>query len=65
MQGCSEQQHPWIPGITPDIRVDLPSGEQVCLEFCYTNNRKPAAVADYVLDKLATYMDQLDLFVKK
>lgn len=61
----SEQQHPWIPGITPDIRIDTPSGEQVCLEFCYTNNRKPAAVADYVLDKLAVYMDQLDVFVKK
>lgn len=59
----SEQSHPWIPGITPDIRIDTPDGRQICLEFCYTNNQKPGGVADYVLDKLATYMDQLEQYV--
>jgi len=59
----SEQLHPWIPGITPDIRVDTPDGRQICLEFCYTNNQKPGGVADYVLDKLSTYMDQLEQYV--
>lgn len=58
----SERQHPWIPGLFPDIRVDTPDGRQICIEFCYTNNSKPSAVADYVLDKLATYMDQLELY---
>jgi hypothetical protein len=59
----SEQAHPWIPGITPDIRIDTPDGRQICIEFCYTNNQKPGAVPDYVLEKLATYMDQLEQFV--
>lgn len=59
----SEQAHPWIPGMTPDIRIDAPDGRQICLEFCYTNNQKPGAVADYVLDKLSIYMDQLEQYV--
>jgi hypothetical protein len=59
----SEQVHPWIPSITPDIRIDTPDGRQICLEFCYTNNQKPGGVADYVLDKLAVYMDQLEQYV--
>ncbi len=59
----AEQLHPWIPGIFPDIRIDMPDGRQICLEFCYTNNQKPGGVADYVLDKLAIYMDQLEQYV--
>lgn len=59
----SEQLHPWIPNITPDIRIDKPDGTQICIEFCYTNNQKPGAVPDYVLDKLAVYMSQLEQFV--
>jgi hypothetical protein len=59
----AENDHPWIPGIVPDIRVDTPDGRQICIEFCYTNKSKPGAVPDYVLDKLATYMEQLELFV--
>lgn len=59
----SEQAHPWIPGMTPDIRIDIPDGRQICLEICYTNNQKPGGVADYVLDKLAIYMDQLEQYV--
>ena len=58
-----EQAHPWIPQIIPDIRVDLPNGTQICIEFCYTKDKKPSAIADYTLDKIATYMDQLESFV--
>ncbi|WP_243351225.1 hypothetical protein [Stenotrophomonas acidaminiphila] len=60
----AEQAHPWIPQITPDILVQLPSGTQVCIEFCYTKDKKPSAIADYALEKLATYMDQLEQYVK-
>lgn len=61
---AAEVGHPWIPNKTPDVRVDTPDGRQVCLEFCYTNNRQPHAVADYVLDKLDSYMEQIDLYTK-
>lgn len=59
----AERAHPWIPQVTPDILVELPTGTQVCMEFCYTKDKKPSTVADYVLDKLATYMDQLESYV--
>jgi hypothetical protein len=59
----AETAHPWIPSIVPDIRVDMPDGRQICIEFCYTNNAKPGAVSDYALDKMVTYMEQLEQFV--
>ena len=59
----AENFHPWIPQIIPDIFIEIPGGTQICIEFCYTKDKKPSAVADYVLDKLATYMDQLESYV--
>lgn len=61
----AEQAHPWIPNIIPDVRVDTPDGRQISLEFCYTNKRQPGAVPDYVLDKLATYMDQVEAYAQQ
>lgn len=59
-----EQLHPWIPNITPDIRIDTPDGRQINLEFCYTNKQDEVwRVPDYTLDKLVDYMDQLDVYV--
>lgn len=60
----AERAHPWIPEITPDIRVDTPDGKQICIEFCYTANTKPGAIPDYVLKKLAVYMEQLEQYVQ-
>jgi hypothetical protein len=60
----AEKEHPWIPEITPDIRVDTPEGKQICIELCYTANTKPGAIPDYVLKKLAVYMEQLEQYVQ-
>lgn len=62
---ASETVHPWIPNITPDIRVDTPDTRHVCLELCYTAAREPHVIADYVLKKLDRYMRQLDYFVRR
>lgn len=55
------QEHPWIPGIRPDILVEL-EDKQICIEFHYTKNNAQSKIADYVLDKLFTYKKQLDLY---
>ena len=60
----AEKDHPWIPEIIPDIRVDTPNGKQICIEFCYTANTKPGTIPDYVLRKLAVYMEQLEHYVQ-
>ncbi|QHT58610.1 ATP-binding protein [Paenibacillus lycopersici] len=54
----SEKPHPWIPGIIPDIFIDLPD-KQICIEFHYTNKSEPYVLADYVLKKLDVYVAQL------
>ncbi|WP_437691528.1 AAA family ATPase [Sorangium sp. So ce176] len=59
----SEKAHPWIPNITPDIRVDTPDNRLICVELCYTSAREPYVVADYVLKKLDRYMRQLEYYV--
>lgn len=56
--------HPWIPNIIPDILVDLPH-KQICIEFHFTNRDAPGVIADYVLEKLDVYMDQLTAFLNK
>lgn len=60
-----EKPHPWLSSIYPDIRVDLPSNRHVCLEFHYTSRTEPNILADYILRKLNTYMNQLEHIIKK
>ena len=59
----AEKTHPWIPQITPDVFIETPEGTQICIEFCYTKDKRPSVVADYTLDKIATYIEQLESFV--
>ena len=54
----AEKPHPHLTNIRPDILVDT-NDKLVCLEFCYTNNKTPGNMADYVLRKLNQYMKQL------
>lgn len=63
-QARNNTAHPWIPNIIPDILVELPH-KQICVEFHYTNRDAPGVIADYVLEKLDTYMDQLSAFIKQ
>lgn len=53
-----EQDHPHLR-IQPDITVET-SNKIICLEFCYTERTAPGFLADYVLNKLNTYMKQLE-----
>ena len=55
----AEKPHPHLTKIRPDILVDT-NDKLVCLEFCYTNNKTPGNMADYVLRKLNQYMKQLE-----
>ena len=61
----SEKEHPWLPSITPDIRIDVPYGKHICIELYYTSRVEPYIVADYVLKKLDRYMRQLEHYVDK
>jgi len=68
--GVSDQEvipeavHPWIPNITPDIRVDTDPNRHICIEMCYTNRSEAHVVADYVLRKLDRYMRQLESMIR-
>lgn len=55
--------HPWISSVQPDIFIELPH-KQVCVEFHYTNRNAPGVIANYVLEKLDVYMDQLEALIK-
>jgi hypothetical protein len=59
ISAVSNKEHPWISHIIPDIFIELPH-KQICIEFHYTNRNAPGVIADYVLDKLDVYMDQLE-----
>lgn len=58
-----QKEHPWLPSIVPDIRIDTVPGRSICVEMCYTNRNQPHEVADYVLKKLDRYMRQLQHFL--
>jgi hypothetical protein len=60
----SDQPHPWIPSIIPDVFLDLPHA-QICIEFHHTNRDEPNVVADYVLSKLNSYMDQINALINR
>ena len=55
--------HPWIPGIKPDILINL-EDKQICIEFHHTKNNAQNRIADYVLDKLLTYSKQLEHYTQ-
>lgn len=61
----AEAEHPWLPSICPDIRVDVPGDRHVCIEFHYTSRTEPYVLADYVLKKLDRYMRQLEYFAEQ
>ncbi|MGB3513006.1 MAG: hypothetical protein WBA93_28090 [Microcoleaceae cyanobacterium] len=54
-----EKRHPFIQTIQPDILVDVHNERYICLELCYTIDKTPSTIADYVLRKLNVYMKQL------
>lgn len=55
-----EKPHPDLPNIRPDILVNAKNEKYIALEFCYTVNNTPGYLAGYVLNKLNTYMKQLE-----
>lgn len=61
----SEQKHPFLPSIRPDITVKLSEQKIVCIEMFYTANAMPSELANYILNKLDNYMRQLDYFTTK
>jgi len=63
VKAVSNQAHPWIKNIIPDIFIELPH-KQICIEFHFTNRDAPGVIADYVLGKLDVYMDQLEMLIK-
>lgn len=63
IMASSEKYHPWIPNIIPDVLIEQPE-MQICVEFHYTNKDEPHIIADYVLKKLDTYVNQLAMLLK-
>jgi hypothetical protein len=55
-----EKPHPNLPNIRPDILVNAKNKKYIALEFCYTVDDTPGNLAGYVLNKLNTYMKQLE-----
>lgn len=54
-----QKNHPWLTKIVPDITVDMPE-KTVSIEFHHTDDDAPHKIADYVLSKLNTYMNQIE-----
>lgn len=55
----AEKEHPGIPNIYPDVLIET-EDKYVSIEFHYTNNSALYIIAGYVLNKLDTYMKQLE-----
>jgi hypothetical protein len=55
----SEARHPWL-NIIPDIMVTTADRRNICIEFYYTTNHQPNRLAQYCLNKLHTYMKQVE-----
>lgn len=62
-QIVSDKDHPWIPGVIPDIFIDTPHG-QICVEFHHTNRDAPNVTAGYILKKLDVYINQLESLIE-
>jgi len=58
-----EEEHPWIPNITPDILVETSYGKIICIELYHTKRSQPNVAADYILRKLDRYMRQVEEYV--
>jgi hypothetical protein len=56
----SEQNHPWLQYIRPDILVDVPNQKYICIEMHYTIRTAPNILAKYILTKLNQYMKQVE-----
>ncbi|NES21619.1 MAG: ATP-binding protein [Symploca sp. SIO3E6] len=56
----SEQNHPWLQHIRPDILVDVPNTKYICIEMHYTIRSAPNILAKYILNKLNQYMKQVE-----
>lgn len=56
----SEQNHPWLQYIRPDILVDVPNTKYICIEMHYTIRTAPNILAKYILSKLNVYMKQVE-----
>ena len=59
----TETKHPWLQNIYPDIWIDFPD-KTVSVEMHYTDDDSPYKIADYVLKKLNTYMNQIEEITK-
>ncbi len=55
----AERRHPWL-GMIPDILITTPDNRSICIEFYYTNNAQSNRLAAYCLNKLDTYMKQVE-----
>jgi len=55
----TEQKHPWLENIYPDILINLPD-KTISIEMHYTDDDAPYKIADYVLKKLNIYMNQIE-----
>jgi hypothetical protein len=55
----AQRVHPWLEKITPDVLVELPE-KTISIEFHHTDDDTPYKIADYVLLKLNTYMNQIE-----
>lgn len=51
--------HPWLKNITPDITVKQ-NDRTVSIEFHYTDDPSAHIIANYVLGKLDTYIEQIE-----
>jgi hypothetical protein len=54
-----ETLHPFL-NVKPDILVETDDNRFICIEFHYTTNAQPNQLARYCLDKLNTYMKQIE-----
>lgn len=58
-----QKNHPWLKKIIPDILIELPD-KTISLEFHYTIDEAPSKIADYTLNKLNVYMNQIQEILK-
>jgi len=59
----TQKPHPWLKKIIPDILIELPD-KTISLEFHYTGDDAPNKIADYTLNKLNVYMNQIEEILK-
>jgi hypothetical protein len=62
---AAEKRHPWLTSLQPDLLVTADPDRIVCIEVHYTTDNRPYNLAYYILDKLDTYMRQLEAYLSQ